>query len=356
MSRESKSGRIYTNGKALGEEMRQLIIKDLECYVDKSTGIIARGLLTRVAKKFCVCNSTVKNVWTKYLEDGSFKQRQPSTGRPKKLDDDAVEYIQFLYTEKPTRTASEIKKKLIENTTAGNTSIRTIRRYVRQGLQGGPWTRKKVSRPEKGRFTIENLRYTQAYLDFMQNIDPTKIKFMDESGFKKVTAHRNYGYSERGQRCFEVSRYAPSPNSTLNLIVGVSGVLYCTVIEGASNAAEFINFIAEAVDAHTEDLMPVLQPGDILVCDNCPIHHNMAEQILGDWLHEQGIILVFTPTYSPDFNPAENCFLKIKTLIQQERFQDLVDDNLAVAIYRAASEITFMDTSSFFRNTGYIRI
>ena len=84
-----------------------------------------------------------------------------------------------------------------------------------------------MSRPAAEIFTDRNIDYTQAYIDIMQNKDPTRTKFMDEDGFclpDSVSATR--GHAPVGQRCVEKQERKKTKNLTLNLLIGIEGVMY----------------------------------------------------------------------------------------------------------------------------------
>lgn len=97
-------------------------------------------------------------------------------------------------------------------------------------------------------------------------------------------------------------------NVTLNLLIGLNGVAYATVQQGASDTDIYIQFVWEAFKATTNYGDYALKPGDYLIVDNCPIHHHRAQQVLAPFLDMLGIEYIFTPTYSPNLNPVEICF------------------------------------------------
>ena len=66
--------------------------------------------------------------------------------------------------------------------------------------------------------------------------------------------------------------------------------------------------------------------------DNAPIDHNRAGGPLGEWLDDIGCTLVYLPTYSPKFNPAELVFSKLKTILKRFEFRELLRDDLHVAV------------------------
>ena len=74
------------------------------------------------------------------------------------------------------------------------------------------------------------------------------------------------------------------------------------------------------------------------------------------YLARMGIQYLFLPTYSPDLNPAENCFSKLKSVLKMERFQSVTQANVKVAVGEALKEISTTDIEGYFRYTGYINM
>ena len=128
---------------------------------------------------------------------------------------------------------------------------------------------------------------------------------------------RNYGHSPVGQRCIEIIRKCESPNSTLNLLTSLyDGVGYFNLLDGPTNTVNFLEFFHEA-SQNTSPLtdrprMRILECGDIMIMDNLSFHHYEGGEVLEEFLNEQGIELLYTPIYSPDLNPAEQVFSKVK--------------------------------------------
>jgi transposase len=90
--------------------------------------------------------------------------------------------------------------------------------------------------------------------------------------------------------------------------------------------------------------------------DNAAIHHYRAGQALGEWLDDIGCVLLYLPTYLPEFNPAENVFNKLKTILRRFEYRELLRDSLHVAVHQALQEIATNDMRGFFKFTGYINV
>lgn len=91
--------------------------------------------------------------------------------------------------------------------------------------------------------------------------------------------------------------------------------------------------------------------GDIVVMDNCALHHYNGGFVLGHWLDQMGIDVVYLPTYSPELNQVELVFQKLKIVLKSEERFPLVSMNLHAAIYTALEEITTNDMMGFYRKT-----
>ena len=103
---------------------------------------------------------------------------------------------------------------------------------------------------------------------------------------------------------------------------------------------------------------PALEVGDILVMDNCATHHFAGGEALQDleWLNERNIELVYRPTYSPDFNPVEFVFNKMRSVMRYVLWE-LTNENIELAAVQAAVDfITSNDMVNFLRFTSYIDI
>ena len=97
-----------------------------------------------------------------------------------------------------------------------------------------------------------------------------------------------------------------------------------------------------------ELLVPTLKRGDLVFLDNCLIH---KQEEIEDAIEALGAWVIFLPAYSPDLNPIENCWSKIKTLLRSLQPRSLAE--LLDALTQAFSSITAQDILGWFKHCGY---
>nr|XP_022312415.1 uncharacterized protein LOC111117558 [Crassostrea virginica] len=354
MAKINSAGRVYDKGTPLGIDLRRSIINYMEEQGAKFGSLqLPRGLPQRVSEIFKVSHPLVTKIWKQYCIEGIVKLPEYKSGRKRKLDQEDVQHIHFLKETKPSMPLKSVKEEVLKYSNAViKVSESTISRHLKNDLN---MTYKRIARYSKNRFTPQNMNYTQNFLNYVGQKDPFSLKFMDEMGVKLSDGQNVYGHSLKGTPCIEMTRHNPHRNVTASVIVGISGVKYVKIFDGASNGTEYTQFIAEATQSYTDEGEPVFNPGDCLIADNAPIHHNMAERELNNYLPTVGVEYVFLPTYSPDLNPAEQVFRKVKKILKCDRYITLLNLDLKVAVYEAFKEISTADTLSFFRSTEYIK-
>jgi hypothetical protein len=133
---------------------------------------------------------------------------------------------------------------------------------------------------------------------------------------------------------------------------GLENIMYANTVGGATDTS-FHSFSTENIQA---DGRPILEYGDHIIMDNCATHRFVGGEILGEWLDEIGCVLVYLPTYSPELNPIELVFNKLKTILHRVDYQDLLRDNLHVAAYEALKQITASDMRGFYKHVDYINL
>ena len=349
----NKFGRTYRPGIPLDENLKGMIIdRILGEGGDSTTAYIPRSF-KYFSDELHVHVNTIKAIWRRYCDDYSLAPRPRGGAKWSKLTEDDLELIEVLKIEKPSLSLTEIIS-CVEEMGGENVSLSAVSRALKR-LPSGQYTRKKITNIAIERFTPINIFYTQLFINYLATKNPRRLKFFDEAGVKLPDeGTRLYGHSSLGTRCVEVVRKTESPNITLNMLVSLDGPEYYNLLDGATNTVRFLQFFQEAGNSvNVKTGRPCLEVGDILVMDNLGLHHYDGGEVLEEWLAEMGIELLYTPTYSPDFNPIELCFNKIKTVLNGE-LQERVHSNSKVAIMEAVEKITTQDMVGFYEATSYL--
>jgi transposase len=164
--------------------------------------------------------------------------------------------------------------------------------------------------------------------------------FLDETS-TTIALTRRYARAPRGERARgSVPRNHGLPTTVLAAL-GPTGLGAVMTLEGAANTAAFTVYLREL-------LCPTLRPGQIVILDNVSFHRADAVRAL---IEAAGCRLLFLPPYSPDFNPIEHAFSKLKALLRAigARTQAALD----AAIAQVLDCITTADALGWFRHCGY---
>lgn len=180
----------------------------------------------------------------------------------------------------------------------------------------------------------------EAWRTAQPDFDPTRLVFVDETGASTKMA-RLRGRSPRGQRCISAVPHGHWKTTTFVGGLRLSGMTAPMVIDGAMNGAAFLAWVEQA-------LAPTLSPGDIVVMDNLPAHKPAAVRAL---IESRGALLRYLPPYSPDFNPIEMAYSKLKALLKKAAARTIA--TLWDAIADAIRQIQYQDCLGYFTAAGY---
>ncbi len=155
---------------------------------------------------------------------------------------------------------------------------------------------------------------------------------------------RRYGRSVRGSRCV-----APVPHGHWKTTTFVGGLRCCgmtapMVLDGPMNGTAFLAYI-------TQVLVPTLRPGDIVVMDNLPAHKSEAVR---RHVERAGAELRLLPPYSPDLNPIEMAFAKLKAILRKAAKRTI--DGLWDAITDVLPQFSAEACANYFTAAGYARV
>ena len=171
-------------------------------------------------------------------------------------------------------------------------------------------------------------------------IEASRFVFVDEMG-ANTSLSPTYGWAKKGERAYCSVPRNRGPNTTLLSSMSISGIGPSLAVEGATNREVFETYVERV-------LAPRLRPGQVVVMDNLTAHKGDKVKEL---IEEQGCELIYLPPYSPDFNPIEEAFSKIKGLVRKSEARSR--EVLVDAIGKGISMVTAEDARGFFAHCGY---
>lgn len=171
-------------------------------------------------------------------------------------------------------------------------------------------------------------------------VDPERLVFVDEMGVHTSLAPL-YGYSPKGERVrLKVPRNR-GRNTTLLASITISGMGEAIAVEGSTNKEVFEAYVERA-------LLPTLEAGEVVVMDNLSAHKPARVREL---IEGKGCELIYLPAYSPDFNPIEEAFSKIKDVVRRAAVR--TKDALIETLGEALSAVSVRDARGYFEHAGY---
>ncbi len=170
--------------------------------------------------------------------------------------------------------------------------------------------------------------------------DSRRLVFIDEMGTHTSLAPL-YAYSPRGKRAFFKVPRNRGKNTTLLASMGWEGMGPSMAVEGSTTKEVFETYIEHF-------LAPVLRPGQLVVMDNLGAHKGVRVREL---IESRGCKLLYLPPYSPDYNPIEEAFSKIKSFLR--RVGARTREGLVEAMGRALDALSAKDARGFFAHCGY---
>jgi transposase len=170
--------------------------------------------------------------------------------------------------------------------------------------------------------------------------DARRLVFVDEMG-SNIALAPLYAWAPKGERAYCSTPRNRGKNTTLLSSMSLEGMGPSLVVEGSTNKMLFETYIERV-------LCPHLKEGQVVVMDNLSAHKGDRVKAL---IEDRGCELVYLPTYSPDFNPIEEAFSKIKGILRKigARTREALIEALSVAI----SAVSAQDAFGFFKHCGY---
>ena len=172
------------------------------------------------------------------------------------------------------------------------------------------------------------------------HIDARRLVFVDEMG-TNVSLSPLYAWSRKGERAFGRAPRNWGKNVTLLSSITAEGLGPCLAVEGSTTREVFETYLERI-------LAPTLQSGQVVVMDNLSSHKGGRVREI---IEKRGCELIYLPPYSPDFNPIEQAFSKIKGLMRKAEARTY--KALIGAMGKALNAVTARDARGFFGHCGY---
>jgi transposase len=178
-------------------------------------------------------------------------------------------------------------------------------------------------------------------------LDPKRLVFIDETSVS-TTITRLYGRAPQGERLVQKVPHGNWKTITFIAALRHDRVTAPFVLEGAMTGEMFKAYVEQF-------LAPTLRKGDILFMDNASVHKVAGVE---EAIEARGATPVYLPAYSPDFNPIEQLFAKIKAILRKIAAYTLKNaaytvDNLCKAIVFCLDEIPRSECAAYLANSGY---
>jgi transposase len=179
-----------------------------------------------------------------------------------------------------------------------------------------------------------------AWREAAPTLAPEDLVFVDESGVATDMV-RTHGRARRGERVRGAVPYGRWHRLTILGGLSLAGLVACMSVEGAADTPVVVAFTEHV-------LVPSLRPGQVVVMDNLAPHKAPRVRQL---IERAGCRLLFLPPYSPDFNPIEPAWSKLKTLLRGAGAR--TTEALHAALSSLVDAITAADARGYFRHCGY---
>lgn len=173
-----------------------------------------------------------------------------------------------------------------------------------------------------------------------KGLDPKKLVFIDET-WASTNMTPRYGRCERGQRLLADTPFGHWKTTTFVAALRHDGITAPCVFDGPINGAKFLAYVEQV-------LAPTLSPGEIVVMDNLGSHKVAGVRKA---IEAAGATQCFLPAYSPDFDPIEQVFAKLKNTLRKmaSRTVDALWDGIGTAL----DNFPPIECFNYFRNAGY---
>ena len=183
------------------------------------------------------------------------------------------------------------------------------------------------------------IRQREEWGEFIRDADAGNLVFLDESGVN-IGLTRNYGRSRGKERVKDTVPFNRPVRTTIVSSIRLTGEYVPKIIDGAMNAARFKEYVEKI-------LCPTLKPGNVVIMDNLSVHKVKG---IKEMIESVGASVKYLPPYSPDFNPIELMWSKMKSYLRSWKIR--IKEKLPEAGINALSFVTEDDCHGWFCHCG----
>jgi transposase len=317
---------LWRRGKAYSQDLRERVLAAAD----------DGGSVCAIARRFHVSVSYVSKVLLRRQRTGQTTARAQRCHLPARLAG-LRGSIEARVTSRPDATIAELREWLCKT---HQVSASTGLMWKTLAALDLTFKKKSLRAAEQDRPDVAEAR-TQ-WRQKQPSLTPSRLVFIDET-WVKTNMTRLYGRAPRGKRLVDAVPHGHWKTTTFIGALRCDAVTATGAFDGAVNGELFLAYVEQV-------LVPTLKPGDVVIMDNLRSHKvaGVREAIEG-----AGAKLMFIPPYSPDLNPIEQAFAKLKALLRARAIRTV--DALWKALGNLVDYFSPEECASFLRHDGYFQ-
>lgn len=295
---------------------------------------------SKIARNLSIDESTVRRVMHTFINTGDVAKRQYPSERSFRIITEPVKYfIIHLILQKPGIFLREITDEITATLGLDVTESAVCKVLKKIGF----------SRQRLALFALQRDDYLR--LQFTADVSLYRresLIFVDEIGTDSKDAVRSYGYSLRGKPLKAQKLLVRGEHVSAISALSMDGIIALKIVRGGVDGDAFYDFVCSSLLPH---LMPYngTNKHSTVILDNCSIHH-IAE--VSDVFKDTSVLTHFLPPYSPDYNPIELAFSKVKYMIKSLEVEMQAIDDIETIVLCAFATITAADCQAWIESIG----
>ena len=296
--------------------------------------LVKTGCSAREAGRRLLVSASTAIKWAKRWRQTGSVAAKPMHGHPPSKLAAHKDLVLKLVADQPDLTLDQLCQRLADHgIEVGKSCLHSFLKRLRISFK-----KKTAHAAEQSRPDVKKQR--KAWRRAQPWIDQDRLVFLDETALT-TKLDRLYGRSPIGERLVSAIPHGHWKTLTFIAALRVDRIEAPWVIDGPMNGAAFCTYLSAC-------LAPTLNAGDIIVMDNLPSHKVDGVRSI---LAGVGAQLWYLPPYSPDMNPIENAFAKLKTLLRKAAERTI--DGLHKKIDVALKAFPATECANYFRHAGY---